>query len=986
MALGFIGLSAGGHFQVSEMAASIGPAFIILACLVFLTFGGTLLSIMTLGRYIIPFFAALNSSQELAVSLLVACLSVARSPSSAIAIISELNAKGPFTTVVLAVTVMMDVVVVVLFSITLMVARALDDPSAFLQPTSTDGDLVSDGGDASQAGTSFVRQIAKIVLVEFSQKVLLSAFAGFLLGLSLPLIFGWEPARPSWPVGRVTSIASVAAAACTALALVVRGVVVLLQRASLPITGWLLFFEEEMAAELDLSDWLNPLICTMVAGFTIVNYTNAGKPFHEAVDSLSGPIYLLFFLYTGVSMDVGVLARNLPACLLVFVTRAALIVLSTYLGGTFAKQPDEFRCRYWMSFLTQAGVTLGLAKDASAHFVWGPDFNATIVAVSVINQIVGPPLMKYALRAAGEARHNYVPGKLKDVSGMGSIGAIGKANLPLTGRPQPRGCLVIAEDALRGDHGSDRAPGLDVGESEAHVVASRLRARGWEVMLADEKLAVTGAEAADRQRMDKTARALINRLPAKVRSEVSGYMSHSAKPWDRVHATRSLPNLSASIRKRPGGSSGDFSTDYIHTLPRAGDDLEGGSRATEVAALLKDLGGSGLVDVNAASLGESSTTGRDGSRQQRDSSSLSPIWGARQRDGSRGSPVLQNERSSSSGQRLRRSFEEGDEARDSSPILQNQRSSSSRRRRRSFEEGEEARAASPSTAESPTGRSSPALRRSRRLSHSRQQLPRSRSFGKATSRSSFAELLAPPSVPQMPEDPDEDPVRYAQCMRLLWLAASMKSFDVVVCLLATDDANVDMCELISDMVPMLQFTRKLDPQPPQVLVTLTGSDADNRKLLEGIRPMPLVLPRRTAMPSLVCEVLHPDAHWTGALDRWAGQRGVWEDGGGGDGGADDGADGGADGGGHAEGQDGFDKDDAPRGGANDTSPMHTRPGSPRGYKPGAWAFSPTPTRRGQHPSGLSRGRNPTGSGARAPQLQRSAQSTPNSGMAVPNLL
>ena len=85
MALGFIGLSAGGHFQVSEMAASIGPAFIILACLVFLTFGGTLLSIMTLGRYIIPFFAALNSSQELAVSLHVACLSVARSPSSAIA-------------------------------------------------------------------------------------------------------------------------------------------------------------------------------------------------------------------------------------------------------------------------------------------------------------------------------------------------------------------------------------------------------------------------------------------------------------------------------------------------------------------------------------------------------------------------------------------------------------------------------------------------------------------------------------------------------------------------------------------------------------------------------------------------------------------------------------------------------------------------------------------------------------------------------------
>ena len=41
-----------------------------------------------------------------------------------------------------------------------------------------------------------------------------------------------------------------------------------------------------------------------------------------------------------------------------------------------------------MAFLTQAGVTLGLAQQAGAKFAWGPDFNATIVAVSVINQVV----------------------------------------------------------------------------------------------------------------------------------------------------------------------------------------------------------------------------------------------------------------------------------------------------------------------------------------------------------------------------------------------------------------------------------------------------------------------------------------------------------------------------------------------------------------------------------------------------------------------
>ena len=41
MALGFIGLSAGGHFDVSEMAASLGPAVTILCSLVLITYSGT---------------------------------------------------------------------------------------------------------------------------------------------------------------------------------------------------------------------------------------------------------------------------------------------------------------------------------------------------------------------------------------------------------------------------------------------------------------------------------------------------------------------------------------------------------------------------------------------------------------------------------------------------------------------------------------------------------------------------------------------------------------------------------------------------------------------------------------------------------------------------------------------------------------------------------------------------------------------------------
>ena len=126
VALGFIGFSAGGHFHISDMRAVISTASIVLATLVVVSFVGMLAVVLLVGDIFIPFFATLNSAQKMAAALLFSCLGVARSPSSAIALIAELNAHGPFTSTVLAVTVLIDVVVVVLFSVTLTMATTLD--------------------------------------------------------------------------------------------------------------------------------------------------------------------------------------------------------------------------------------------------------------------------------------------------------------------------------------------------------------------------------------------------------------------------------------------------------------------------------------------------------------------------------------------------------------------------------------------------------------------------------------------------------------------------------------------------------------------------------------------------------------------------------------------------------------------------------------------------------------------------------------------
>ena len=180
-ALGYIGFSAGGHFHVSEMGAVLPTALVLLSSLVVVTYCGTLAVVLLLGDTFIPFFDALQTPQRVAAALLIACLSVARSPSSAIAIISELNARGTFTSTVLAVTVLMDVVVVILFSITLTVARTLDHttPVHVRRLSNVEGEQGDGGGSSSSI------MILSIVQ-EFITEVSLSAAAGYALGHLLP--------------------------------------------------------------------------------------------------------------------------------------------------------------------------------------------------------------------------------------------------------------------------------------------------------------------------------------------------------------------------------------------------------------------------------------------------------------------------------------------------------------------------------------------------------------------------------------------------------------------------------------------------------------------------------------------------------------------------------------------------------------------------------------------------------------------------------
>lgn len=195
-----------------------------------------------------------------------------------------------------------------------------------------------------------------------------------------------------------------------------------------------------------------------MAGFTLTNLTSSRRTFMRVLHASSAPVYIAFFTLTGMLLQLGSLLNNLPAAALICVLRLAGIVAGSYVGGAWGGVEVAHRDRYWMVFITQAGVTLGLIVQAEESLKWGPAFGTCVTAAVMLNQLIGPPLFKAAVLAVGEAHCAYQPAE-----GPIPVGV----HAPL--RPQPRAALIVSSDA----------------DPEALALRERLEARGWKFVHLD---------------------------------------------------------------------------------------------------------------------------------------------------------------------------------------------------------------------------------------------------------------------------------------------------------------------------------------------------------------------------------------------------------------------------------------------------------------------------------------------------------------------
>lgn len=133
LALALIGLSAGSHLTIDMLRRGFRSLCASIVAQVLITLPLMALFLFML-RPFIGFMAALPLSAALGLSLMWGVISVSRSPSATLAVITQLRTSGPLTRHALAFVVAFDIVVLILFSFGLQVSKTLVSGVAFTLP------------------------------------------------------------------------------------------------------------------------------------------------------------------------------------------------------------------------------------------------------------------------------------------------------------------------------------------------------------------------------------------------------------------------------------------------------------------------------------------------------------------------------------------------------------------------------------------------------------------------------------------------------------------------------------------------------------------------------------------------------------------------------------------------------------------------------------------------------------------------------------
>jgi len=399
MCLAVIGIAAGAELQLADLRRHPRPTLVMTACVSVFSFGFVFLAFLVVGPRV-AFLKELGAAHVALVGSLLGTLAIARSPASAIAVLREMDARGPFCQHVMAVTVAKDALVVALFALNVEFAALAN--LDFSQP--------GEGNPAKETKVFESTTSVSRALLAPAVSVAAAVASGLALGVALG-----RAARPRFLFFAVDTASAEAgnthsrtlakrSLRAAAVALVAGGAFALASRAR-----------------------VEPLLLCVVAGATCANRKHAGgagerETLRAATDALMPAVNLVFFTAVGSSVRFDRVFADTNACLAAIALFAARLFALFHAAATArdalrggaataaAATPSFFHDpavaeKIWLAMITQAGVAMGLVKSCERRFAttWGGDFAALAAATIVLNLLAGPPAFRHAIVAAGES-------------------------------------------------------------------------------------------------------------------------------------------------------------------------------------------------------------------------------------------------------------------------------------------------------------------------------------------------------------------------------------------------------------------------------------------------------------------------------------------------------------------------------------------------------------------------------------------------------
>ena len=338
-ALGFIAFSIGNEFRLSQLrqtgkAATFIGIFQALAAAIIVDIALVLLHFAMPDILTVP------------AAIVLGAIATATAPAATLMVVRQYKAKGSLTDLLLPIVAIDDAVGLVVFAISLGVARAI--------------------------------QFGKVDVISIIFNPLIEIVASLILGAIMGAILTY--------IERFFHSRSKRMSMCIAFVF---------------MTVALSMIKVELGpVELGFSS----LLVCMMLGTVFCNLCDYSEELMERVDGWTTPLFILFFVLSGAELDLAVFAD--PMIVLIGVVFLATRAVGKYFGAySSAKwmKCDDNACKYLgITLLPQAGVALGMSLQVGDLGAGGTLIRNIVLFSVLILELVGPLLSKIALTKAGD--------------------------------------------------------------------------------------------------------------------------------------------------------------------------------------------------------------------------------------------------------------------------------------------------------------------------------------------------------------------------------------------------------------------------------------------------------------------------------------------------------------------------------------------------------------------------------------------------------